>query len=52
MLLKLADGWHIFNQAGTKHLAGPIKLKKDALRRMGQIEYFKSHPRKRVVRRV
>lgn len=37
------DGWYVYNHDGTKILGGPYKTKKQALKRLKQIEYFKNH---------
>ena len=39
-ITKRKDGWHVISKDG-KHLGGPYKTKKEAVKRLQQVEYFK-----------
>lgn len=41
MIKKEDDGWHLYSSDGKKHLGGPYKSKKQAVKREQQVNYFK-----------
>lgn len=40
MILKKKDGYHVVSEKG-KNLGGPYKTREEAVKRLGQVEYFK-----------
>lgn len=47
-MIKEEDGkYHVYSEDGKKHLGGPYGTKDEALTRLREIEYFKSHPKKK-----
>lgn len=43
MIKKQAKGYVVLSHDGKKKLGGPYKSKKDAQKRLRQVEYFKHH---------
>lgn len=43
MIKKQAKGYFVLSHDGKKKLGGPYKSKKDAEKRLRQVEYFKHH---------
>lgn len=43
MIKKQAKGYVVLSHDGKKKLGGPYKSKKDAEKRLRQVEYFKHH---------
>lgn len=43
MIVKRKDGYHVLSKDKKKNLGGPYKTKKEALKRLRQVEYFKHH---------
>lgn len=41
MIIKKGSEYFVYNKDGTKKLSGPYKTRKEALKRLGQIEFFK-----------
>jgi hypothetical protein len=46
MIVKEKGGYSVKSENGDKHLGGPYKSRSQAVRRLKQVEYFKSHPKK------
>ena len=42
MIRKRKDGYHVLSESG-KHLGGPYKTRKEADKRLAQVEFFKHH---------
>ncbi|MFA6301231.1 MAG: hypothetical protein WC609_02685 [Candidatus Paceibacterota bacterium] len=40
MIVKRKDGYHVVSEKG-KNLSGPYKARAEAVKRLGQVEYFK-----------
>lgn len=40
MIIKKKDGYHVVSEKG-KNLGGPYKTREEAVKRLGQVEYFK-----------
>ena len=40
MIIKKKDGYHVISEKG-KNLGGPYKTRVEAVKRLGQVEYFK-----------
>jgi hypothetical protein len=40
MIIKRKDGYHVVSEKG-KNLGGPYKTRGEAVKRLGQVEYFK-----------
>ena len=40
------DGWHVYSENGKKHLGGPYDTKKEAEKRLREVEYFKEEDKK------
>jgi hypothetical protein len=43
MIVKRKDGYHVLSETKKRNLGGPYKTKKEALKRLRQVEYFKHH---------
>lgn len=41
MIKKVAGGYRVLSEDGKKNLGGPYKTKKEAEKRLRQVEYFK-----------
>ena len=41
MIKKVAGGYKVVSEKGNKNLGGPYKTKKEAEKRLQQVEYFK-----------
>jgi hypothetical protein len=46
MIKKTSSGYKVTNEEGTKNLSRENLSKKEALKRLRQIEYFKNRPKK------
>jgi len=46
MIKEIEGKYHVYSEDGEKHLGGPYASKAEALDRLKQVEYFKSHPKK------
>lgn len=42
MIRKEGPNYNIYSEDGSKHLGGPYKTREEAVKRLQQIEYFKS----------
>lgn len=48
MIVKRKDGWHVISESKDKkgkhkNLGGPYKSKEEAVNRLKQVEYYKTH---------
>jgi hypothetical protein len=43
VIKKVAGGYKVVSENGKKNLGGPYKTKKEAEKRLRQVEYFKHH---------
>jgi hypothetical protein len=41
MIKKTKDGYKVVSESGNKNLGGPYKTKREALKRLRQVEFFK-----------
>jgi len=41
MIVKQKDGWHVISEKTGKNLGGPYKTRKEALKRLRQVEFYK-----------
>ena len=41
MIVKKKDGYHVLSEKTKKNLGGPYKTREEAVKRLGQVEYFK-----------
>jgi hypothetical protein len=41
MIVKRKDGYYVLSEKSRKNLGGPYKTKKEAKKRLQQVEYFK-----------
>ena len=41
MIVKRKDGYHVISEKTRKNLGGPYKTREEAVKRLGQVEYFK-----------
>lgn len=41
MIVKRKDGYYVLSEKNKKNLGGPYKTKKEAKKRLQQVEYFK-----------
>ncbi len=41
MIVKKKDGYHVLSEKTRKNLGGPYKTRAEAVKRLGQVEYFK-----------
>lgn len=46
MIVKKKDGYYVLSKDGDKRLGGPFKTREEAVKRLQQIEYFKSQDNK------
>jgi len=40
-IVKMKDGWHVVSEKTGKSLGGPYKTRKEAVRRLRQVEFYK-----------
>jgi hypothetical protein len=48
-IVKKTDGYHVMSEDGQKHLGGPYKTKEEALKRLGEVEYFKHEGKSQIL---
>lgn len=42
MIVKQSGKWHVKSEDGTRHLGGPYDTKEEAIKRLREVEFFKS----------
>lgn len=42
VIVKKKDGWHVLSEKNGKNLGGPYKTKKEAIKRLKQVEWYKN----------
>ena len=47
MIRRTEGGWIVVSEDGKKKLGGPYKTREEAVRRLRQVEYFKSQGKKK-----
>jgi len=47
MIRPTSAGWVVLSEDGKKKLGGPYKTREEAIRRLRQVEYFKSKGKKK-----
>jgi len=45
MIVKRKDGYHVISKKAGKNLGGPYRSRKEALKRLRQVEFFKHQKR-------
>jgi hypothetical protein len=46
MIVKRKDGYYVLSEKTRKNLGGPYKTRPEAVKRLGQVEFFKHKGRK------
>jgi len=41
MIVKRKDGYYVLSEKKRRKMGGPYKTRKEAVKRLGQVEYFK-----------
>jgi len=41
MIVKRKDGYYVLSEKKRRNMGGPYKTRKEAVKRLGQVEYFK-----------